>query len=590
MAFDRGFLDELSARSDILDVVSRYVQLKKSGSNYFGLCPFHNEKSASFSVSPDKQIYHCFGCGAGGGVINFIMRAEGLEFPDAVRFLADQVGMQVPEDHADPRAARRRERLLALCRDAGRFFYDQLWAPEHRAEQEYFARRGLVRPVMNRFGLGYAPDSFSALLDAMTAKGYSKEELLDAGLVSKSEKGHIYDRFRNRVMFPIIDLRGQVIAFGGRVMDDSKPKYLNSPETAIFHKSRNLFALNLAKKTKADYFILAEGYMDVIALHQAGFDSAVASLGTSLTEEQARLIARYTKNIVISYDADGAGQAAAQRAIDILKRADLSVKVLRIPGAKDPDEFIKEKGADAYRRLIEASENHIAYRLDAIAAKYDLDEDEARVAFLQDAARELARIDGAIEREVYIGRAANMARVSVDAMQVEVKRQLAIRLKKQKTAARREIRAPVTAAQPRDRTLQYPDVRSARAEEGIIQLVFTDETLLDYLEEKLSPDEFTAPVLRKIYEYARTLHREGHLVTAAACEGYLEDNELSHLAMLLGEPVTAMRREQALDDYIDTIKTQRARSAAASDPTGEDPLEAFARRQREKKSYGGNRV
>ncbi len=590
MAFDRGFLDELSARNDILDVVSRYVQLKKSGSNYFGLCPFHNEKSASFSVSPDKQIYHCFGCGAGGGVINFIMRAEGLEFPDAVRFLADQVGMQVPEDHADPRAARRRERLLALSRDAGRFFYDQLWAPEHRAEQEYFARRGLVRPVMNRFGLGYAPDSFSALLDAMTAKGYTKEELLDAGLVSKSEKGHIYDRFRNRVMFPIIDLRGQVIAFGGRVMDDSKPKYLNSPETTIFHKSRNLFALNLAKKTKADYFILAEGYMDVIALHQAGFDSAVASLGTSLTEEQARLIARYTKNIVISYDADGAGQAAAQRAIDILKRTDLSVKVLRIPGAKDPDEFIKEKGADAYRRLIEASENHIAYRLDAIAAKYDLDEDEARVAFLQDAARELARIDGAIEREVYIGRAANMARVSVDAVQVEVKRQLAIRLKKQKTAERREIRAPISAAQPRDRTLQYPDVRSARAEEGIIQLVFTDETLLDYLEGKLSPAEFTAPVLRKIYEYARTLHREGHLVTAAACEGYLEDNELSHLALLLGEPVTAMRREQALDDYINTIKTQRARSAAASDSTGEDPLEAFARRQREKKSYGGNRV
>lgn len=590
MAFDRGFLDELSARSDILDIVSRYVQLKKSGSNYFGLCPFHNEKSASFSVSPDKQIYHCFGCGAGGGVINFIMRAEGLEFPDAVRFLANQAGMQVPEDHADPRAAHRRERLLALSRDAGRFFYDQLWAPEHRAEQEYFARRGLVRPVMNRFGLGYAPNSFSALLDAMTAKGYTKEELLDAGLVSKSEKGHIYDRFRNRVMFPIIDLRGQVIAFGGRVMDDSKPKYLNSPETTIFHKSRNLFALNLAKKTKAEYFILAEGYMDVIALHQAGFDSAVASLGTSLTEEQARLIARYTKSVVISYDADGAGQAAAQRAIDILKRADLSVKVLRIPGAKDPDEFIKEKGADAYRRLIEASENHIAYRLDAIAAKYDLDEDETRVAFLQDAARELARIDGAIEREVYIGRAANMARVSVDAMQVEVKRQLAIRLKKQKTAERREIRAPVTAAQPRDRTLQYPDVRSARAEEGIIQLVFTDETLLDYLEGKLTPDEFTAPVLRKIYEYARTLHHEGHLVTATACEGYLEDNELSHLALLLGEPVTAMRREQALDDYIDTIKTQRARSAAASASDGEDPLEAFARRQREKKSYGGNRV
>lgn len=587
MAFDRGFLDELSARCDIVDVVSRYVQLKKSGANYFGLCPFHNEKSASFSVAPDKQIFHCFGCGAGGGVISFVMRAEGLEFPDAVRFLAQQVGMKVPDDRQDPRAAHRRERVLALCRDAGRFFYDQLWAPEHAPEQQYFARRGLARKTMNRFGLGYAPDSFNALIDAMTAKGYTRNELEDAGLVSKSEKGRVYDRFRNRVMFPIIDTRGQVIAFGGRVMDDSKPKYLNSPETTVFHKSRNLFALNFAKKTKADYFILAEGYMDVIALHQAGFDSAVASLGTSLTEEQARLIARYTKNIVISYDADGAGQAAAQRAIDILKKADLAVKVLRIPGAKDPDEFIHEKGPDAYRRLIEQSENHVAYRLDTIARKYDLEEDEARVAFLQDAARELARIDNAVEREVYIGRASKMAGVSAESMQVEVKRQLAIRRKKQKTAEHREIRAPVAAAQPKDRTLQYPDVRAARAEEGILQLVFTDDSLLDYLAGKITPDEFTAPVLRKIYERAVQLHGEGHLVAISAFEGYLEDNELSHLASLLGEPVTALRREQALDDYIDTMKTQRARREAEQGVGGEDPLEAFVRRQREKKSFGG---
>lgn len=587
MAFDRGFLDELSARSDIVDIVSRYVQLKKSGTNYFGLCPFHNEKSASFSVSPDKQIYHCFGCGAGGGVINFVMRAEGLEFPDAVRWLAQQNGMQVPEDKQDPGAARRRERLLALCRDAARFFYDQLWAPEHTAMQQYFIRRGLSRKTMNKFGLGYAPDSFSALIDAMTAKGYRKEELMDAGLVSKSEKGHMYDRFRNRVMFPIIDTRGQVIAFGGRVMDDSKPKYLNSPETTIFHKSRNLFALNMAKKTKSEYFILAEGYMDVIALHQAGFDCAVASLGTSLTEEQARLIARHVKNIVISYDADGAGQAAAQRAIDILKKADLSVKVLRIPGAKDPDEFIKEKGADAYRRLIEGSESDNAYRLDRIAAKYDLDEDEARVAFLQDAARELARIENGIEREVYIGRAAKMAHISVDAMQVEVQRQLAILRKKQKSAERREIRAPVAAAQPKDRTLQYPDVRAARAEEGILQIVFTDDSLLDYLSGKLSPEEFTAPVLRKIYGRACALHEAGNLVSIASFEGYLEDGELAHLSSVLSEPVAALRREQALDDYIDTIKTQRVRRAAEADTGGEDPLEAFARRKREKKSFGG---
>ena len=284
MPFDRIFLDELSARNDIVDIVSQYVQLKKSGANYFGLCPFHNEKTGSFSVSPDKQIFHCFGCGAGGGVITFVMKAEGLSFPNAVRYLADRAGMQVPEQgEAERRAARHRDRLYALCKDAARFYYETLWKPENRAPQQYFIGRGLSRRTMNRFGLGYAPDSFHALLDAMTAKGYTHDELMDAGLVSRSEKGRIYDRFRNRVMFPIIDVRGNVIAFGGRVMDDSKPKYLNSPETPIFHKSRNLFALNLSKTTKSDYFILAEGYMDVIALHQAGFDSAVASLGTSLS-------------------------------------------------------------------------------------------------------------------------------------------------------------------------------------------------------------------------------------------------------------------------------------------------------------------
>ena len=246
MPIDHAFLDELTARTDIVDVVSRYVSLKRQGANYFGLCPFHNEKSPSFSVSPDKQIYHCFGCGAGGGVINFVMRAEGLEFRDAVQFLADRCGLKVPQDTIDPRTARRRERLLALMKDAARFYYDTLWRPEYTPVQRYFAGRGLSRKTMNRFGLGYAPDSFHATMDAMQKKGYTKDELLDAGLVVKNEKGAIYDKFRGRVMFPIIDVRGQVIAFGGRVMDDSKPKYLNSPDTRIFHKGRNLFALNLA--------------------------------------------------------------------------------------------------------------------------------------------------------------------------------------------------------------------------------------------------------------------------------------------------------------------------------------------------------
>ena len=424
MAIDQSFLDELTARSDIVDVVSRYVSLKKSGSNYFGLCPFHNEKSPSFSVSQDKQIFHCFGCGVGGGVISFIMRAEGLEFYDAVSFLAKQNGMTVPENNYDKKTSKSRERLLALMKDTARFYYSELWKPENINVQQYFAKRGLTRKTMNRFGLGFAPNSFFATMDAMKEKGYTQDELLACGLVAKSEKGNLYDKFRNRVMFPIFDLRGNVIAFGGRVMDDSKPKYLNSPETAIFHKSRNLFAIEKARKTTNDYFILAEGYMDVIALHQAGFDSAVASLGTALTEEQARLIARYTKNIIISYDADNAGQMAAQRAIDILKKSGLNVRVLRIPNAKDPDQFIKEKGSDAFRRLIEQSSDDIAYKINNIASKFDLEEDQDRISFLKEAAYILALIDSDIEREIYTTRVANMAKISPQSMMVEVKNAL----------------------------------------------------------------------------------------------------------------------------------------------------------------------
>ena len=575
MAFDQAFLDELTARSDIVDVVSRYVPLKRSGANYFGLCPFHNEKSPSFSVSPEKQIFYCFGCGQGGGVLSFIMRAEGLEFPDAVAFLAKQCGLPIPQDKRDPQAGRRRERLLGLMREAARFYYAELWKPENQAAQQYFARRGLRRRVMNQFGLGYAPDSFFATMDAMQAKGYTKEELLACGLVARSEKGNLYDKFRGRVMFPIIDQRGDVIAFGGRVLDDAKPKYLNSPETAIFHKGRNLFALNLARKTKNDYFILAEGYMDVIALHQAGFDSAVASLGTSLTDEQARLIARHTKNIVISYDADGAGQAAAQRAIDILKKADLTVKVLKIPGAKDPDEFIREKGPDAFRRLIERSENHNAFRLEAIAAKFDLMDDEQRVNFLREAAWMLSGIEGAVEREVYAGRAAQMAQVSAEAMQVEVKRALAMRRGQQKQAQHRQVRAPVQVAQPQDRQLQYPDIASARAEEGILSLIFGDNTVIPNLAGKITPQDFTAPVLRKVFAYALELYEAGRPVTVPAFEEMLQPNELSLLARIAEKPVPA-ERARALDDYIRKIRNE-ALASAAPEASAEDPLLAKAK-------------
>ena len=580
MAIDQSFLDELTARSDIVDVVSRYVSLKKSGSNYFGLCPFHNEKSPSFSVSQDKQIFHCFGCGVGGGVISFIMRAEGLEFYDAVSFLAKQNGMTVPENNYDKKTSKSRERLLALMKDTARFYYSELWKPENINVQQYFAKRGLTRKTMNRFGLGFAPNSFFATMDAMKEKGYTQDELLACGLVAKSEKGNLYDKFRNRVMFPIFDLRGNVIAFGGRVMDDSKPKYLNSPETAIFHKSRNLFAIEKARKTANDYFILAEGYMDVIALHQAGFDSAVASLGTALTEEQARLIARYTKNIIISYDADNAGQMAAQRAIDILKKSGLNVRVLRIPNAKDPDQFIKEKGSDAFRRLIEQSSDDIAYKINNIASKFDLEEDQDRISFLKEAAYILALIDSDIEREIYTTRVANMAKISPQSMTVEVKNALQKRNQSLKKEKRREVRSVTQNAQPKDKSFKYENITSARSEEGILSVIFGDNTLVSYLNGKISPDDFTSPILKAFFIHALELYNNNKNITIPAFEGHFEPEALSLLTTITSRPVPAMR-EKALDDYINKIKSCKLKQ---SDSTT-DPLLALAKAKKEKKFW-----
>lgn len=581
MAIDQRFLDELNARCDIVDIVSRYVKLKRSGSNYFGLCPFHNEKTASFSVAPDKQIFHCFGCGAGGGPIRFIMKMEGLEFRDAVEYLARQYGMEMPDDTADRGQRQKRERLLALMKDAARWFYTQLHAPQGAEPLRYFQNRALSKKTMNNFGLGYAPDSFHALLDAMTAKGYTKEELFAAGLTARSQKGTYYDKFRNRVMFPIIDVRGDVIAFGGRVMDDSKPKYLNSPETTIFNKSRNLFAINLAKKTKSEQFLLAEGYMDVIALHQAGFDSAVASLGTSLTEEQARMLSRYTKHVVICYDADGAGQKAAQRAIDILGRAGLSVRVLRIPGAKDPDEFIKANGAEAFQKLIERSENHIMYRLQTIQDRYDLTQDDQRVLFLREAAREVASLHNAVEREVYTARAAKTAGVSAQSFALEVKRERARSRKQETKRYHREIQTPAMAAQPKDRSIRYENVRSALAEEGILRLIFQDGALVPEIRDKLPPSEFSSALLGMIYQKACALYEEGYHITTTHLEAELTEGQMDHLGNVLAQPVPMDTRQQAIRDYIATIHKEYLKRVMQNEQSDESLLQLAQRKKKE---------
>ena len=557
MKYPENFITELVERSDIVDVVGSYVRLgKKSGSNLFGLCPFHSEKTPSFSVSPDKQIYHCFGCGKGGGVISFIMEIENLTFPEAVEFLARRAGMPIPEQQNDAES-RKRERMLALNRDAARFFYEQLSLPGGQPARDYMARRGIGAATAKNFGLGFAPDSWDSLRNAMKAKGYSDFEMADAGLLRKREHTGFYDTFRNRLMFPVIDVRGNVIGFSGRILGDGEPKYMNSPETLVFNKSRNLFALNLAKKSKSGYIILSEGNIDVVSLHQAGFDSAVASLGTSLTPEQARLLSRYTGEVIIAYDNDGAGQKAAQRAIGILEKLDLKVKVLRMSGAKDPDEFIQLKGADAFRNLLNASENQVDYRLRGVTDKYDLTVDEQKVAFLKEAIELVARLPNEVERQVYALRVASLAGVAADAVTSEVVRRRKRMIRSAQTREEREQSRPEKTVQPPERELRYDDPASAAAEEGLIRLL-TLEPALAKKAALPAAEEFSSPALARIYTVVRERIERGEAVDHNLLAQELNTEEQSLLVRVQQKPEILANGEQALGDYIDKIQKQKA--------------------------------
>ena len=557
MAFPPSFIDELVARNPIEDVVGHYVSLKRSGGNLFGLCPFHGEKTASFSVSPDKGIYYCFGCHKGGGVINFQMEIEGLSYPDAVRALAKRVGMQGPEDEQYQSSYRAQERLWALSKEAARFFYSRLYAPEGAEALAYARGRGMPKSPLTTFGIGYAPDTWDSLVKAMEAKGYTEQELIDSGLVTKSQKnGNIYDRFRDRLMFPIIDVRGNIIGFGGRFLNNNDPnaaKYLNSPETLIFNKRKNLFALNLAKKTKLGYLILVEGYMDAIALHQYGFDCAVASLGTSLTEEHAALLTRYTDQVVLIYDGDEAGQRATRRAIPILEKAGLQVKVLKMKDAKDPDEFLKKFGADKFKVLLEDASNRVEYQLNAIRRKYDLRLDEERIKFVQESAELISTLGSSVQREVYGHRVAEEGKISFEAMQMEVNKAFKNRMRREKRAQEKIDLSPARNLQPKSRTIRYDDVKSARAEEGLIAMALREPALLD-LAGELKPEEFSVPLFANVYTQLQSRHKSGLGVSVASLED-LDTDQASHIAMI-AQGQSGPINEQAFRDYVDIIHTR----------------------------------
>ncbi len=578
MALSDDFLMELRNRADIESTISSYVNLKRAGRISKGLCPFHGEKTASFTVYPDTQSYYCFGCGNGGDVVTFIKNIENLDYLDAVRFLADRVGLNMPDENSyDNTMNKRRLRMLEANRDAARFFFKCLTTPDGAVGYRYFKNRGLTDETIKKFGLGFAPDSFNALTNYMLEKGYTKEELVFANLARRSTKNpnNIYDNFRNRVIFPIIDVKGNVIAFGGRVMDDSKPKYLNTSDTLVYKKSMGVFALNLAKKSGKDSLILCEGYMDVIALHQAGFTNAVAGLGTALTSEQAQLLSRYASEILISYDADEAGQKAAARALTIFKSTTAKIKVLRLSGGKDPDEIIKNYGVEKMKAIITGAANEVEFALLREHNKYDVASDDGKRQYLQAAIKVLSTV-GAIELEIYASRIADELSVSKDVIISEAKRQAK---RNHVTAQKREF----TEIQKKDDILDKLNpqrkmfYRASKAEEMLIALVMANPEFLSGVDEKLSSDDYITDFNRRIFKSVTDRIRQGKSAEISFLYGELTEQEISAVAKIQTISHTLKNTFAECEDCINVILSEKNKKALkdVGDISDEDFLRFF---------------
>lgn len=564
MAIPETLIEDIKAKNDIADVISSYVTLKRAGSNMSGLCPFHSEKTASFIVFNASQTYHCFGCGAGGDVVTFVRKIENLEYVDALKFLAKRAGITIPEDEQKTGEIRR-SRLLELNRAAARFFFEAM----KRSPQalEYFSKRQLSVETIKHFGLGYAPNDRS-FYKAMREKGYTDNELVAARLCSRNDKG-TYSYFYNRVMFPIFDVSGSVIAFGGRVLDNSEPKYLNSPDTPVFKKSRNLFALNYAKDAVNDReLILCEGYMDVIALHAAGFKNAVATLGTALTQEQARLMKRYADTIILSYDSDKAGRMATERALKIFFEVGMEVRVLQTENAKDPDEFIKKFGADAFRKLIEKSSSSFDFRLRSVLSQYDLTNPDAKLAAAKEVCKEAAKTESRVERELYVLKASEKLGISSDSLNHEVE----IALKKRNSAEQKNYIAQMEKLQAgigdRINPERSSNPKAAAAEEAILGILLTFPERIAQLDGDASPlkaDDFVTAFNKRIFESLLSLHREG-ISDISALGADLSTEEMGRIYQL------RLRREglnsdvaTALTDNITALKNAKAEKATDLD-------------------------
>lgn len=571
MALGEEFLSELRMRTDIENLISSYVVLKRRGKTLVGLCPFHNEKTPSFTVYPESQSFYCFGCGSGGDAVTFLRKIENLDYIDAVKALADKAGMTMPDEGGyDKTISDKRRRILEANRAAARYFHSCLMAPEGREALEYLLRRGLTKKTIASFGLGFAPNSWHSLIDHMRSLGFTRQELVSANLANesiKNDRKNVYDNFRNRLMFPVIDIRGNVVAFGGRVLDDSKPKYINTSDTLVYKKGQGIFALNLAKNGNSDRkLILAEGYMDVIALHQAGFTNAVACLGTALTKEQAGIIARYADEVILSYDNDGPGQAAATRAIQIFSKTGIKIRVLSLSGGKDPDEIIKNHGPERFRALLQGAANDTEYKILKARNKYDVSTDDGKVSFLNEATDVLSYISNSIEREVYASRLSGELNISKEAILREAERKYKANRRKSEKAQFRQIQRD---SQPSNDPVNPDRAKSplgAKAEDVLLATIMKNPDFLEKIDD-IQPEEFITSFNAHVFAFLRDRIKQDLPLDLSYFSGSFTPEEMGRIALLQTMSFTVSNTVAECSDCIKTIRREKANMIKV-DPAG----------------------
>ena len=578
------YIEELTRRTDIVELVGSYVQLKRKGRLYGGLCPFHSEKTPSFYVYPDTQSFYCFGCGAAGDAISFAQKINSISYPEAVKLLAGRAGM--PEPQEDDKTGRMRSRILSINKEAARFFHACLNSSVEEARQAraYWRRRGLDDKTIVRFGLGYAPNSGFALYDYLRDKGYGQQELDACGLFKRNDRGNVYCLFWKRVMTPTFDLRGNIIAFGGRVMDDSKPKYVNSPETLVYHKSETVFALQIAKRSASRRYVLCEGYMDVISMQQAGIDTAVCACGTALTPQQVRLISEYADEVILSYDSDEAGQKATLRSLELFRNSPVKVGVLQIPGAKDPDEYIKKYGAERFKALLDGVGNALDFRLKRLRDQYDLSQDAQRLEYVKDAVEMLAERSNPTEQEVYAGRiaeetniskAAIMAQLGTAAKKAGYKRRRAENMERLRSGEMNQINVPMNAGGSRALGI-------ASAQQRLLAAMLREPSYIDMAQGKVSAEQFVLPVDKELFSALVQCRQRGMEISLSALRTCVSEEAMNELARLAAQYSDVNCTPDDIRMYLDRIACGMPMANRAAGMT-EEQLKDYIQSMREKK-------